>query len=83
MPAEELPESIISPVRLSRRDAKLTTARMKRFLKLCRVTETEYKIWNGQWSYQKEINENPTWSLRAWEVLAVENLEIIHNTEWK
>ena len=83
MPAEELPANIVSPIKLSPRHTKMTPARMEHFLHQLGITSKQYGIWNGNWSLAKEIKANPTWSLRAWEVLVVECLEIIHNTEWK
>ena len=74
-PAEDLPVGIVSPVRLCRRNAAIRPLAMKRILRQLGVSVTAYLRWTGEQSFADFIRMNPTWSLRAWQVLIIENLE--------
>ena len=79
-PVEELEpylRELHSHIRLSMRSTRFTTARMEQFLRKVDVSSVEYRQWSGNQGLQEFIAANPTWSLRAWQVLILECAEVI------
>ncbi len=62
--------------RFSGDEKPLNIKRMQRFLRLFDISGKQYKEWTG-WNLLEWIKWNPIWTLRAWEILVVENMEII------
>lgn len=80
MPAEELGANLTTTrqqIRLSPRTTRFSTARMKQFLRRLGISGIAYRRWSGGQSFGDFIAANPGWSLRAWQVLMVENSEVI------
>jgi hypothetical protein len=50
---------------------------MERFLKKLGITMGSYMRWSGQQPLNAFAKDNPTWTGRAWEILILENLEIM------
>jgi hypothetical protein len=50
---------------------------MERFLRRLGISGKAYRRWTGNQTLKEFIAENPTWSLRAWQVLVIENLETL------
>ncbi|MBI3334311.1 hypothetical protein HYZ97_02395 [Candidatus Pacearchaeota archaeon] len=74
-PAEELPKDIKPPIRLCRINAKMTPSAMRQILRSLDITVPTYLKRVNLKSLDQDIELNPTWSLRAWEILIIENLE--------
>jgi hypothetical protein len=74
-PSERLPAGLKRPFRLASRSTKITPGHMERFLRRLGISGKAYRRWTGGQSFGEFIEENPTWSLRAWQTLVVENLE--------
>lgn len=62
--------------RLANRNTRLTTGAMERFLKKVGVSGRSYRLWTAM-SLKEEIAANPSWGLRDWQTLVMENLELI------
>ncbi len=62
--------------RFSGDEKPLEIRRMRRFLRLFSITPQQFKDWVG-WDLIDFIKHNPIWTLRAWEILVIENMEII------
>ena len=78
MPTENLPPDIPKPpFRLTNRGKRPRTARMKRFLKKLGIPLSAYYRWSGDQPLNAFVKENPNWTGRAWEVLVLENRDII------
>ena len=77
MPSEELPSDVKSPIRLCRKNATITPARMRKILRDLHVALERYYVWTGHQTPTEFIAMNPTWSLRAWQVLVIENLNYL------
>lgn len=77
MPLEDLPPDVISPIRLCRRNAAITPARMRAILRQLGITTSQYYRWTGRQTPAEFIAMNPGWSLRAWQILLIENLEYL------
>mgnify|MGYP001592526642 CR=1 FL=1 len=77
MPVEELAAGLESPIRLAQRNARMRTAAMERFLRRLGVSGVAYRRWTGGQSFGEFITANPMWSLRAWQCLIIENLELL------
>ena len=75
MPIEELAAGLESPIRLAQRNARIKTAAMERFLRRLGGSGVVYRRWTGGQSFAEFITANPGWSLRAWQVLIIENRE--------
>lgn len=80
-PSEDLPHGYESPIRLWRRGTKPKTGRMERFLRALGISGRAYTAWAGGQSLKAFGASNPTWTQRAWEVLIVENLEMLRQFE--
>jgi hypothetical protein len=50
---------------------------MERFLKKCGITHGAYREWSGSQPLNHFGRDNPTWSQRAWEIVVLENLEVM------
>ena len=77
LPVEELPADVDSPIRLCRKDMRITVSRMNAILRRLGITTKQYYTWTGNQTPAAFIECNATWSLRAWEVLVIENLEML------
>ena len=77
MPTEDLEPYITAPFRLANRGTKATSGNLTLFLHRLGISDTKFDQWNGGWVIKKLLAENPTWTLRAWQVLILENLEIL------
>ena len=62
---------------LAKRGWKPNTGRMERFLKKLGITGAQYRIWSGGQPLNEFAKANPGWTQKAWEVLILENLDII------
>ena len=75
MATEDLPVDLKSPARLANRGTPPAPVKMERFLRALGITGTAYRRWAGNQSFGEFINMNPTWTLRAWQILILENAE--------
>lgn len=73
----DLPPGWTWPFRPAMRATKLNTRRMKHVLRKLGITGQEYKEWSGGQSFRAFIEANPRWTMRAFEVLIIENAEEI------
>lgn len=79
MPTETVPEGVrIHGLHLARRGGHPRTGRMERFLKRLGIPVSQYLIWTGGQALNAFGSANPTWSQRSWEILVLENLDILH-----
>lgn len=74
MPTEKT--TLTPPIRLTRHGTKPSGARMERFLRANGITGTRFKEWAGC-GVRDWMKLNPTWTQRAFEVLVMENLEML------
>ena len=70
-------------VRLTRSNVKLTTASMRRFLRRADISGAQYRMWTGGQGFSEFIIANPSWSLRDWELLVLENLPVMRGESWQ
>ena len=68
------------PFPLARFGKPPNTGRMERFLKKLAISNAAYSHWSGHQPLNQFAKDNPTWTQRAWEVLILENLEILGAT---
>lgn len=81
MPTQHLAAHIFHPpFNLARHNSRPNTGRMERFLKKCGISVAAYARWSGRQPLKDFAKENPTWSQRSWEVLIIENLEVMGAT---
>jgi len=79
-PPQELPAEIrerFAGLRLANHDVKMSPARMERFLRRQGINSKQYMEWTGNQPLRSFARENPLWTQRAWEVLVLENIDII------
>jgi hypothetical protein len=62
-------------VTLPRRGTACTPARMEKWMKKLGFNTTWYRNWSGFRNLQEHIDANPTWSLRAWVGMLLEEWE--------
>jgi len=80
MPVENLPADVPQPpFHLANRGSRPNTARMRRFLKRLGIAASCYADMTGGQPLNAFAKANPTWTQRAWEVLALENLDALQN----
>lgn len=66
--------------RLARSGTRPNTARMRRFLKAYGVSVQPYMTWSGGQPLNAFAEANPGWTQRAWEVLLLENLDLLQKS---
>ena len=71
MPRKGLPSDV---GRLAKRSTAITTGAMERFLRKFSISGAQFHAWAGC-SFKEWIAMNPTWTLRRWQELVLENLE--------
>jgi len=69
------------PSRLAQRRTPLTTGGMEKFLRQQGIPSPCYRAWVGGQSFKELIAMNPTWKLRRWQELVLENLDILQADE--
>ena len=63
------------PFRLANRGTRISTGRMRQFLRKCGITVAAYSDQFGDTLCQF-AKDNPTWTQRAWEILVLENMSL-------
>ncbi len=68
--------------RMSGLDVKLTERRIRAVLRWLKIPMDDYLAWSGNQSPREFLAENPDWTARSFEILILENLDLIqHRTK--
>ena len=72
---DDLPSTEKAPFRLAQYAKPVTTVRLKRALRKLGITSDQYRMMSGGQPMNHFARENPGWTMRALEVMLIENAE--------